>query len=148
MELLDYGLSELEHNMEYILGCNPSTIYELTELTFTIAECDGSLTNDRQKAFDEIFKNYTLNEVFKILNENNLSMNDSATMLDEEKTHIYLCKHEFIEFIENNYRELIHSINNKENFILAIIVNLILDGLIDVNINDFPKLKKIEETYF
>lgn len=147
MELLDYGLSELEKNMNYIVDCQPSTIDELTELTFKLANCNGSLTFNRQQAFDEIFKNYTLNDIFRILNNKGVSMDYSATVLDEEKVHIILCEVEFEDFITERINNFIN-INNGSDAILAVIVELINDGLIDVNINDFPKLKEIEETYF
>lgn len=147
MELLEYGISELEHNIEYILNCQPSTIDELTELTFKLANCNGSLTFNRQRAFDEIFKNYTLNEIFKILSKKDICMYNSAELIDEEKMHIILCEVEFREYMENQISNFIN-INDSRDAILAVIVELINDGLIDVEIKDFPKLREIEETYF
>lgn len=146
MELLDYGLSELNMNLSYILDCQPSTPQELTELIFENANCNGSLTYNRQQALDEIFEFYTLNDIFKILNDEGLDMDYSATVLTEEKIHVLLCEMEFENFIEEQMTNI--NINDSRDGILAVIVELIHDGLIDVNINDFQKLREIEETYF
>lgn len=147
MELLSYGLSELDQKLSYIVDYQPSTPQELTELIFENANCDGSLTYNRQQALDEIFEFYTLNDIFKILNDEGLDMDYSATVLDEEKIHILLCEIEFENFIEEQINNFIN-ISDSRDGILAVIVELINDGLINVNINDFPKLKEIEENYF
>lgn len=146
MELLSYGLSELDKNIDYIVDCQPSTPHELTELVFENANCDGSLTYDRKQAFNEIFDYYTLNDIFKLLNDKDVNMDYSATVLDEEKIHILLCEMEFENFIEEQMTNI--NINDSRDGILAVIVELINDGLIDVNINDFPQLKEIEKSYF
>lgn len=146
MELLSYGLSELDKNIDYIVDCQPSTPHELTELVFENANCDGSLTYDRKQAFNEIFDYYTLNDIFKLLNDKDVNMDYSATVLDEEKIHILLCEMEFENFIEEQMTNI--NINDSRDGILAVIVELINDGLIDVNIDDFPKLKEVKETYF
>lgn len=147
MELLDYGLSELDKNIDYIVDCQPSTPQELTELVFENANCDGSLTYNRQQALDEILEFYTLNDIFVFLNNEGLDMDYSATVLTEEKIHVLLCEVEFENYITEQIDNYIN-INNSSDAILAVIVELINDGLINVNINDFPKLKKIEENYF
>lgn len=100
MELLDYGFEKLEKNLSYIVDCQPSTPQELTELVFENANCNGTLTYDRKQAFNEIFDYYTLNDIFKLLNDKDVDMDYSATVLDEEKIHILLCEMEFENFIE------------------------------------------------
>ena len=147
MELLSYGLSELDKNIDYIVDCQPSTPHELTELVFENANCDGSLTYDRKQAFNEIFDYYTLNDIFKLLNDKDVNMDYSATVLDEEKIHILLCEMEFEDFITEQINSFINITDSRDG-ILAVIVELINDGLINGDINDFPKLKEIKETYF
>lgn len=148
MKLLDYGLQELEKNLKSILDGKPSTPYELKILTFSDANCSGTLTHDRQIAFYEIFKNYTLNEIFKFLNDKAIEMSTLAEVATEETIHWLLCEAEFEDFIRKQVNHHPLNIVKSGNVILIVIVELIHDGLINVDINDFPKLREIEETYF
>lgn len=148
MELLNYGFEELEKNLSYIVDCQPSAPQELTELVFENANYNGTLTYNRQQALDEILEFYTLNDIFVFLNNEGLDMDYSATVLTEEKIHVLLCEAEFEKFIREQVNHHPLNIVKSGDVILIVIVELINDGLIDVDINDFPKLKKIEENYF
>lgn len=148
MELLDYGFKELEKNMESILDGKPSTPYELRILTFNDAHCSGTLTHDRQIAFDEIFKNYTLNDIFKFLDYKGNKLSTLAEVATEETIHALLCEAEFEKFIREQVNHHPLNIVKSGDVILIVIVELINDGVLDVNINDFPKLKEVKETYF
>lgn len=144
-DLLAYGLRELDVNFDYILSENSETIEDLTSLVFKYSLCNCTLTYSTKKAEEEIFENYSMNEIFEFLYNCGFTMQDATENLNVEKIHILLCEKNFEEYIQEIYesnKEYMPDLSEKD-LIKSVFVTLIETGDLDKDLNVYPELLDI-----
>lgn len=101
--LIDYGIGELESSIDYIIdeieNGNIPDLDELTDITFSDAEMNGTLTFLTLQAELEVNSNYTVDEIQEIQAEWNNGLN-------YEQLHIVICRREFYSYMEEKIEEV------------------------------------------
>lgn len=101
--LIVYGVNELDGLMNYIINeieaDNITDLYELTDVTFSNAEANGTLTFSTLQAELEVNSNYGIGEIQEIQAEWNNELN-------YEQLHIELCRREFYSYMEEKAEEI------------------------------------------
>ena len=117
--LIVYGINELDGLMDYIINeieaDNITDLYELTDVTFSNAAANGTLTFSTLQAELEVNSNYGIDEIQEIQAEWDNTLN-------YEQLHIELCKREFYSYMEEKIEEiddLYQGLTNKELLIKA-----------------------------
>lgn len=145
--LRDYGITELESNIDYIINENPKTLNKLSELIFEEANCNGTILFDISDTKKEIYQNFEIEEIFEILYEYGYTMKDAADKLNISLIHLILCEKEFINYINEIYNKNIKKYPNfsEEDIVKTVIISIIENEFNNVTVDEYPELSQIKK---
>lgn len=159
-EMKDYGIQELENNINKIVREKPLDIDSLTDLTFENAKINGMLTHTYQEALEDICYNYDVNTIFQELSDMGYNdMKEAAEYLDTGKIHLLISEREFEKYLNEVYEgKFIDNINDKpeivdawyknlsdQDKIFAVVLEVVERNNLNINFKDVPELKKVQE---